>query len=271
VTRRRWMIVGSVATVVLALTAGLVWMRSRDRVVSHCDSLEYASPGDETAQVENYRAADVPEPAGAVGTVVEIGPWDPNADWAFRQERSVYGREQELYRTIEEGVFHAHLALDVSRTRLSPTERIRERSVIIGGDLWEERASSGSRRQCPLLPGRQPRNVLVVHIGVHRPPLVGTVANTPLDAVAELLPGSRLPVGPGTATTVDGEPGTAYVWVPKEEPWLRIEFTLDGRRQLRAARVSDAERGVEYLTMRARPAPDRPIVDPTDQPIVALP
>ena len=80
--------------------------------------------------------------------------------------------------------------------------------------------------------------------------------------VVELRPGVRLTAEPGTPTTVDGEPGTAYVWSPVEAPWLRAEFVLDERNQLRSAKVTDTTNGDVIAEMSARPT-DAQIQRPT--------
>jgi hypothetical protein len=81
----------------------------------------------------------------------------------------------------------------------------------------------------------------------------------------------RLPVGPGTPTTIDGESGTAYTWIPGDAPWTKVDFVLDGRQQLRKAVVTQTTDNIVLGSFWARPAPEARIDDPTGQPIVASP
>jgi hypothetical protein len=270
-----WKVLGILA-VVLALSAGL-FVRARSQPSEppkYCDS-SYVGQADEVDEADRYSEPESQPPAGA-NSVVQIGPWDSNIVWKFRSEETFYRSPKPPSVSIVEGVFRSHQAVDVTKTdigtMLGSYRRSRHREVVIGQDRWAEDASPSFRTHCTLVPGGLPRTPMRVNVGVDRPRQEGTIPpDAPLDALVNFTKGTRLPVGPGTPTKVDGDSGTAYVWFEPDKPWLLVEFTLDERQQLRAVKVSDTEHNVVYYTMTARPAPEALIADPSDQPIVSMP
>jgi hypothetical protein len=198
--------------------------------------------------------AEISEGAGSSGTVVEVTDWDPAVTWAFRSRDGYIGYE---------GLFQAPDKLDITRTPLDRPGRTDRPApshhVFLGREFWDDdpNAPRDGKEHCELPPEYvmfSPLNVTAVADDPNAGP-PGS-APVPMGSVT-LRPGVRLSAEPGRPTTIDGEPGTAYVWSPAEDPWLRAEFVLDQRNQLRSAVVTDTARNEVIAEMSARPTDAR--------------
>jgi hypothetical protein len=183
--------------------------------------------------------------------------WDPAQSWAFSHD------DGDPPHNTYEGVFGPIENLDITSTDHQLNQR--EREVIIGRHHWSEATYEPERHSCDYGPDQIAADYVSLDASTTDPALPKTEQKTiPLSLAA----GNRLVVDPGTPVTLDnGDPGTAYVWVPEEAPWIRVDFTVDAQNRLRGGTVHDTARQKVNERLTLTPT-DRTVTDPSDQPVI---
>jgi hypothetical protein len=218
--------------------------------------------GAEARDLEAIRRGDRAEilvGSGEPTELVEIADWDSAVTWAFRAQND---------QVLDEGRYQPPDRLDVHRSWLykpGKPQRAPSRHVFVGREFWDDDPNFPGpppKRQHCMLPPEYGMVAPVQALGQPSPGPLPPGTPTSGDAAIVLRPGVRLRAEPGKPTTIDGEPGTAYVWSPAEDPWLRAEFVLDGRNRLRSATITDTVRNEVVGEFSARPTDGR--IQPPD-------
>jgi hypothetical protein len=259
-----WWLLGLIAAALFLAGIAIWWSRAEHEGASPALPRCLGALTVRTSDVDAVRRADherVREGAGVPDLLVEIADWDPGIAWAFRT------RERLI---VDEGVFVSPDTLDMVRTEQTSSAAEKAQAAAhytyIGREFWDDNPNLGGAS-----PKRQHCALAVEHVLVDPMRIVVTAAGPSSPSSPEggdtggavvLRPGVRLRAEPGTPTTVDGEPGTAYVWSPAEDPWLRAEFVLDGRNRLRSATITDTVRNEVVGEFSARPTDAR--IQPPD-------
>jgi hypothetical protein len=248
--------------IALVCSGALLWVRRAQHEAAQgpgpCPAA-LAAWADDLAIAERRSGDEVVEGVGAPATVVQIAPWDPTRVWGFHR--------QDGY-TAWDGVFQGTDRLDVIHTWLNRPDRpdrprrdAAARHVYLEREFWDDDpyapGPQPKRQHCTMAPGYVMWNPL--HDSAQATEPTGhPPGSTPGRSVSVTLrPGVRLSVEPGQPTTIDGDPGTAYAWSPAEGPWLRADFVLDQRNQLRSATITDTARNQVLAEMTARPTDAR--------------
>jgi hypothetical protein len=209
------------------------------------------------AQAVDEDRQSVHRSAGNAKTEIRIADWEPETQWAFVKEA---GSDPDI---TYEGLYQLPDQLDITTTYQRDDRRTRE--VIARERHWIESSSAPIREFCVQSSQQVPAPGLRLDASTTDPALPEAEQKSiPL----RLAAGNRLVVDPGTPVTLDnGDPGTAYVWVPEEAPWIRVDFTVDGQNRLRGGTVQDTARQKVNERLTLTPT-DRTVTDPTGQPVI---
>jgi hypothetical protein len=235
----------------LVLTSDVQFVRSREQRFSLLDDIEG-------------------------GVVTEIASLDASIFWTFTLRQKL---PLDRLGDVIEGVYKPMRDLDTTTT-VSEGEggniTAIKRRVIIGERAWFEawappgRQGAQARYPCAVPTGSVPLPPTEPYVELRQGQLDRSI---PLGRNIYVGPGLRFRGNVIERTAIDGTPVTVYDQIqPAGFEWLRVRITLDDRNQVRAAEISDPERGQVYESLTTRPEPGHPpIADPTDQPPITPP